>query len=75
MTARKYTNELNDLMVEGMVSPEWLATALMGWMSEQDVKDFCTSELSDLFEEDEDTADEEPDVDELTEWADFDPDC
>ena len=64
MAAREYTNRLYDLMVEGVVDAHWVANALMNYMSEADIKDFCTAELEDLFEQDEDTADEyEPDVD------------
>lgn len=58
MAARKFTNELYDLMVEGQVDPMWLATQLMNTMSEAEVQDFCETELDGFFEQDEDTADE-----------------
>jgi hypothetical protein len=71
MTARKFTNQLHDLMVEGQVDPMWLAGALMSYMSERDIQDFCETELDGFFEQDEDTADEYDDAGEYDEGAEF----
>ena len=71
MTARKYTNQLHDLMVEGVVDPMWLAGTLMSYMSESEVQDFCETELDGFFEQDEDTADEYDDAGEYDEGAEF----
>lgn len=49
--ARKYTLAVAELSGEGVVSQEWLIAALLGWMSEQDVKEFAQQELEGLIEE------------------------
>ena len=51
--ARKYTLAVAELSGEGIVSQEWLIAALLGWMSEQDVKEFVQQELEGLVEEEE----------------------
>ena len=71
MAIRKFTNELYDLMVEGQVDAMWLATQLMNTMSEQEVQDFCETELDGFFEQDEDTADEYDDTGEYDEGAEY----
>ena len=69
MAARKFTNQLHDLMVEGQVDPMWLATQLMSYMSESEVQDFCEIELDGFF--DADTADEYDDAGEYDEGAEY----
>ena len=62
-----------ELVEMGMVSAEQMLTMALGYMSTDDVADMLdANELSPRFQED---YDEEPDVDEAQEWADFDPDC
>ena len=65
------------LVEEGLVSAEEMLTMALKYMSTDDVADMLdANELSERFQEDEDEDyDEEPDVDEAQEWADFDPDC
>ena len=61
------------LVEEGLVSAEDMLSMALSYMSTDDVADMLdANELSERFQED---YDEEPDVDEAQEWADFDPDC
>lgn len=61
------------LVEEGLVSAEAMLSMALSYMSTDDVEDMLdANELSARFQED---YDEEPDVDEAQEWADFDPDC
>ena len=63
------------LVEEGLVSAEDMLSMALSYMSTDDVADMLdANELSERFQEDEDY-DEEPDVDEAQEWADFDPEC
>jgi len=66
---REYTRKLHAMMEEGTVSGYAVAEMCLAYMSEDDVKDMCRA--NDILDDDED----EPDVDEATEWADFDADC
>ena len=69
---REYTSKLIAMMDEGLISAEAVAEMALAYMSEDDVKDMCLANdllIGEDYEED------EPDVDEVTEWADFDPDC
>ena len=68
---REYTSKLIAMMDEGLISAEAVAEMALAYMSEDDVKDMCLANDL-LLGEDEDY---EPDVDEATEWADFDADC
>jgi len=69
--SREYTCKLYELAEEGLVSWETIAKSCLSYMSESDVKDMAiTEEL--VIEEEEDS---EYEVSEVTEWADFDPDC
>ena len=68
---RKYTNKLMDMMESGMISAEAVAEMCLAYMSEDDVEDMMRG--NDIVDEDEEEY--EPDVDEATEWADFDPEC
>lgn len=65
------------LVEEGLVSAEDMLSMALSYMSKDDVADMLdANELSERFQEEEDEDyDEEPDVDEAQEWADFDPDC
>jgi hypothetical protein len=69
---REYTSKLIAMMDEGLISAEAVAEMALAYMSEDDVKDMCLANDLLIGEDDEE---EEPDVDEATEWADFDPDC
>jgi len=74
---RKYTNAVLDAVEEGMFDKDALIADLLGWMSEDDVKEFV--QRNDLMPwlEDDSEYDEEWDgqPDEAQEWHDFDPDC
>ena len=70
---REYTTKLLEMMDEGMISAEAVAEMALAYMSEDDVKNMVRSnDLMPWLENDED---DEPDVSEQQEWADFDPDC
>jgi hypothetical protein len=69
---REYTSKLIAMMDEGLISAEAVAEMALAYMSEDDVKDMCLA--NDLLIGEDDDEDEY-DVDEATEWADFDPDC
>ena len=70
---REYTTKLLEMMDEGMISAAAVAEMALAYMSEDDVKDMVRSnDLMPWLENDEE---DEPDVDEAQEWADFDPDC
>ena len=70
---REYTTKLLEMMDEGMISAAAVAEMALAYMSEDDVKDMVRSnDLMPWLENDED---DEPDVSEQQEWADFDPDC
>ena len=70
---REYTTKLLEMMDEGLISAEAVAEMALAYMSEDDVKDMVRS--NDLMPWLEDDEEDEPDVDEAQEWADFDPDC
>ena len=72
---RAYTNELLLLVDEGMLDKDAVIMACVKYMSEDDVEDMMRCNDWSVDEEDYDDDDTEPDVDEHTEWADFDPDC
>jgi hypothetical protein len=67
---RTQTTKLLEMMDDGLISAEAVAEMALAYMSEDDVADMMRA--NDILDEDED---DEPDVDELTEWADFDADC
>jgi len=69
---REATTKLLSMMDEGLISAEAVAEMALAYMSEDDVADMMRA--NDILDE-EDDEDYEPDVDEATEWADFDPDC
>ena len=69
--SRDYTSKLLDLIEDGMLDRDTVIMACVKYMSEADVQDMM--EMNEfVVEQDEDN---EPDVDEATEWADFDADC
>ena len=67
---RTQTTKLLEMMDEGLITAEAVAEMALAYMSEDDVADMMRA--NDILDEDEDY---EPDVDEATEWADFDADC
>ena len=70
---REYTTKLLEMMDEGLITAEAVAEMALAYMSEDDVKDMVRS--NDLMPWLEDDEDDEPDVSEAQEWADFDPEC
>lgn len=68
---REQTNKLIEMMDEGLISAEDVALMALSWLSEDEVADMMRA--NDILDEEDE--EEEPDVDELTEWHDFDPDC
>ena len=65
---RTQTTKLLEMMDEGLISAQAIAEMALAYMSEDDVADMLRA--NDILDED-----YEPDVDEATEWADFDADC
>ena len=65
---RTQTNKLIDMMDEGLISAQAVADMALAYMSEDDVADMMRS--NDILEDE-----DEYDVDEAQEWADFDADC
>lgn len=47
---REFSIRLMNMMDDGIVNPMWLAEALVQWMAESDVKQFCLNELYEYFE-------------------------
>ena len=41
--SRLYTTELLDMVEQGLIDKDSLISDLLGWMSEEDVKQFCRS--------------------------------
>ena len=71
---REATTKLLSMMDEGLISAEAVAEMALSYMSEDEVADMMR--CNDILDEDEDEDEDcEPDVDEATEWADFDPEC
>ena len=66
---RFYTNMLLELVEDGMLDKDHVIMACLKYMSEDDVKDMM--QCNEFIEPE----DDEPDVSEAQEWADFDPDC
>ena len=71
--SRRYTCAVLDAVSEGMFDKDSLIQDLLGYLSEAEVKDFVRQ--NDLMPWLEDDEEDEPDVSEQQEWADFDPDC
>ena len=71
---REWTNKVCAAMDEGLLDPKAVAEMCMSYMSEWDVEDMCRiNDLREFLDPEEE--DDEEDVDEAQEWADFDPDC
>lgn len=51
---RECTIRLLELVDEGALDKDSLIQDLLGWMSEDDVREFCERNLSELFEDEED---------------------
>jgi hypothetical protein len=60
---------LLELVEDGMLDKDHVIMACVKYMSEDDVKDMM--QCNEFIEPE----DDEPDVGEATEWADFDADC
>ena len=72
--SRPYTTALLDAVDEGMFDKDSLIQDLLGWMSEDDVREFVQrNDLMPWLEDEEEEEDGQPD--EAQEWHDFDPDC
>lgn len=56
MSTRKVTNQLLDMVAEGILDPQTLAEACLKYMSESDVADMA--HCNEFFFEDEDDEDE-----------------
>lgn len=70
--SRAYTCAVLELVDQGALDQRSLINDLLGWMDEADVKQFCETHLSELFEEgfgDEDDSDEDDDE----EWDAMEP--
>jgi hypothetical protein len=67
--ARFYTNMLLEMVDDGILDKDTVIMACVKYMSEDDVKDMM--QCNEFVEPEED----EPDVSEQQEWADFDADC
>lgn len=68
---REWTNKLIAMLDDGSISADDVAEMCLCAMSEDDVFDMMDNNgLTTRFSED-----DEPDVDEATEWHDFDPEC
>jgi hypothetical protein len=65
---RTQTTKLLEMMDEGLISASAVAEMALAYMSEDDVADMMRA--NDILDED-----DEPDVSEAQEWADFDPEC
>ena len=65
---REYTTKLLEMMDEGLITAEAVAEMALAYMSEDDVADMMRA--NDILDEE-----DELDVSEEQEWADFDPDC
>ena len=73
---RKYTNAVLDAVSEGMFDKDALIADLLGWMSEDDVKEFVQrNDLMPWLEDEEEDEEYDGQPDEAQEWHDFDPDC
>ncbi len=70
--AREATNKLLQMIDDGLVSQDYVITAALKYMSEDDVRDMChANEIELWLDEDED--DGQPTWEQ--EWHDFDPEC
>ena len=71
---REYTTRLLEMVDEGLIDKESLIQDLLGWLSEDEVKEFA--ERNDyIVDEDEEDDEYDGQPDEAQEWYDFDPEC
>ncbi len=68
---RKYTNQLLDMIEDGLLDRDTVIMACVKYMSEDEVQDMM--EANEFIEEQFEEHDGQPD--EAQEWHDFDPDC
>ena len=57
----KHRDRLFDMMEEGYLDPETLATDLLGWLSDDDCKEFAERNDIELFPDEEEPPEEEED--------------
>ena len=67
---REYTNKLLALVDEGIIDAKQALNLALGVMSEDDVKDFCLSEYSSLFDKEEDEEEDEESSDYILTYED-----
>jgi len=70
--AREATNKLLQMIDDGLVSQDYVITAALKYMSEDDVRDMCHANEIELWLDD-DEDDGQPTWEQ--EWHDFDPEC
>ena len=70
--AREATNKLLQMVDDGLVSQDYVITAALKYMSEDDVRDMCHANEIELWLDD-DEDDGQPTWEQ--EWHDFDPEC
>ena len=70
--AREATNKLLQMVDDGLVSQDYVLTAALKYMSEDEVRDMCHANDIELWL-DEDEDDGQPTWEQ--EWHDFDPEC
>ena len=71
--AREATNKLLQMVDDGLVGQDYVLTAALKYMSEDDVRDMCHANDIELWLDEEDEDDGQPTWEQ--EWHDFDPDC
>lgn len=71
--SREATNKILELVEDGVLNAEYVLTACLKYMSEDDMRDMAHSNEIDL--DDEDYYEDDGQPDEAQEWYDFDPEC
>ncbi len=70
---RKYTNQLLDMIEDGLLDRDTVIMACVNFMSEDEVQDMM--EANEFIEEQFEDEEHDGQPDEAQEWHDFDPDC
>ena len=70
---RKYTNQLLDMIEDGLLDRDTVIMACVKYMSEDEVQDMM--EANEFIEEQFEDEEHDGQPDEAQEWHDFDPDC
>ncbi len=70
---RKYTNQLLDMIEDGLLDRDTVIMACVRYMSEDEVQDMM--EANEFIEEQFEDEEHDGQPDEAQEWHDFDPDC